>query len=317
MSSPLSAERVRIATHMPVEMFAGVRAAFPEVDVIALSLDQEIPADFSAEILLTLPWGAPNLADVLACGVKWVHAYGTGVNGFPFDLLQGIPMSCSRGASARAISEWVIAVLLAAEKQLPQTWISEPVERWSNADLGTLGDSNLALIGFGGIAQAIARRALPFEMNVKGLRRTKAASPIPEVEIVTHLEELLGDADHVVVAAPETPATRHLLNDESFAMMKAGAHVVNIARGGLIDQDALARALDSGQVGLATLDCVDPEPLPAGHWLYTHPKVRLSPHISWSSPISHAGLMDRFIENLGRYRRGEPLEYLVDPVEEY
>jgi phosphoglycerate dehydrogenase-like enzyme len=317
LSEKPSGERLRIVTHMPVEMFEGVRAAFPEVDVVSLSLDEKVPADLEAEILLTLPWGAPNLADVLARGVKWVHAYGTGVNGFPFELLKGIPMSCSRGASATAISEWVIAVLLAAEKQLPQTWISEPPERWNIAGLGTLADSRLALIGFGGIAQAIAQRALPFGMKVKALRRTQAKSPIADVEIVTSLEELLGDADHVVVAAPETPATRHLLNDVTFGLMKPGAHVVNIARGGLVDQAALAHALDSGQVGLATLDCVDPEPLPEGHWLFTHPRVRLSAHISWSSPQSHSGLMDRFIENLGRYRRGEALEYLVDPVEQY
>jgi len=317
LSEKPSGERLRIVTHMPIEMFEGVRAAFPEVDVVSLSLDEKVSADLEAEILLTLPWGAPNLADVLARGVKWVHAYGTGVNGFPFELLKGIPMSCSRGASATAISEWVIAVLLAAEKRLPQSWISEPPERWNIADLGTLADSQLALIGFGGIAQAIAQRALPFGMKVRALRRTQAKSPIPEVEIVTSLEELLGDADHVVVAAPETPATRHLLNDVTFGLMKPGVHVVNIARGGLVDQAALAHALDSGQVGLATLDCVDPEPLPEGHWLFTHPRVRLSAHISWSSPFSHSGLMDRFIENLGRYRRGEALEYLVDPVEQY
>ncbi len=317
MSEPVPDERVRIATHMPVEMLEPVCAAFPEVDVVSLSVGGTPPPDLEAEILLTLPWGTPDLAFVLACGVKWVHAYGTGVNGFPFELLKGVPLSCSRGASATAISEWVIAALLAAEKKFPQTWIKQPPARWNTADLGTLEGAHLALIGFGGIAQAIARRCLPFDMKVRALRRSEARSPIPEVEIVGSLEELLHDADHVVVAAPETPATRHLLNEETFGLMKPGAHVVNIARGGLVDQEALARALDSGQVGLATLDCVEPEPLPEGHWLFSHPKVRLSAHISWSAPKSHAGLMDRFIENLGRYRRNEALEYLVDPVEQY
>ena len=302
---------------MPAQMLEPVQAAHPGIEVVAIAPDDEVPADLEAEILLTLPWGAPNLAALLARGVRWVHAYGTGVNGFPFELLNGIPMSCSRGASADAISEWVMAVLLAAAKQLPQTWLSEPPARWNVADLGTLRDARLALIGFGGIGQAIARRALPFGMQVRALRRTEAPSPIPEVEMETSLEALLRDADHVVVAAPETPATRHLLRDETFAMLKQGAHLVNIARGGLVDQDALARALDSGRVGLATLDCVDPEPLPEGHWLYSHPRVRLSAHISWSTPASHSGLMDRFIENLGRYREGHALEYLVDPVEQY
>ncbi len=310
-------ERIRIATHMPIEMLDSVREAFPDIDAIALPTEGAIDPSLEANVLLTLPWGTPNIADVLARGVKWVHAYGTGVNGFPFEVLGDVPLTCSRGASATAISEWVMAVLLAAEKRLPQTWLDAPPERWNVAELGSLRDRRLALIGFGGIAQAIARRALPFDMQVRAYRRTKAKSPIPEVELATSLEALLADADHVVVAAPETPATRHLLCDETFAMMKPGAHLVNVARGGLVDQEALRRALDAGQVGLATLDCVDPEPLPEGHWLYDHPKVRLTPHISWAGPESHAGLMDRFVENLGRFVSGEPLEYRVDPDEQY
>ena len=119
------------------------------------------------------------------------------------------------------------------------------------------------------------------------------------------------------MAAPETPATRHLLNDASLAWMGPGAHLVNIARGGLVDQEALRRALDDGRVALATLDCVEPEPLPAGHWLYSHPRVRLTPHISWAGSGSHAGLMDRFCENLARHLAGEPLEFVVDPEEQY
>ena len=99
--------------------------------------------------------------------------------------------------------------------------------------------------------------------------------------------------------------------------MKPGVHLVNVARGGLVDQEALRRALDSDRVGLATLDCVDPEPLPEGHWLYSHPRVRLSAHISWASPGSYEGLMERFIENLGRFRRGEELAYQVDQEEGY
>lgn len=185
------------------------------------------------------------------------------------------------------------------------------------AELGTLEGRTLALIGFGGIAQAIARRALPFGMKVMGYRRTAMPSPVEGVELASSLASLLGEADHVVVAAPHTPATQHLLDDETLGLMKPGVHLVNIARGGLVDQEALRRALDSGQVGLATLDCVDPEPLPEGHWLYRHPQVRLTPHISWAGPTSHGGLMERFIENLGRYLDGAPLSYLVDPVEQY
>ena len=310
-------ESMTIGTQLPVDLGTAVTARFPEISVVEIPPEGPVDPDLRIDILLTLPWGTPNLEQILGCGVRWVHAYGTGVNGFPFEVLGGVPLTCSRGASATAISEWVMAVLLAAEKRLPETWLDAPPERWNVAELGTLRDKNLALIGFGGIAQAVARRALPFDMKVQGFRRTAAKSPVPGVEIATSLAALLAEADHVVVAAPETPATRHLLNDETFAMMKPGAHLVNIARGGLVDQDALRRALDSGQVGLATLDCVEPEPLPEGHWLYTHPRVRLTPHISWAGPESHAGLMDRFVENLDRFVGGEPLAYRVDPDEQY
>lgn len=307
----------RILTHLPSGLLEPVREAHPDVELIEIPQEGDPGEGIEGEVLLTLTWGSPNLAEVLERGVRWVHAYGTGVDAFPFEQLGDRVLTCSRGASAKAISEWVMAVLLAAEKQLPQSWLSEPPERWNIARLGSLEGRRLALIGFGGIAQAVARRALPFGMRVAALRRTSSPSPIEGVEIVTSLESLLAEADHVVLAAPETPATRHLMNDRAFAAMKPGAHLVNVARGGLVDQEALARALADGIVGLASLDCVEPEPLPAGHWLYAHPQVRLSAHVSWSAPGSHEGLIEPFVENLGRHRRGEPLAYRVDPEERY
>ena len=139
-----------------------------------------------------------------------------------------------------------------------------------------------------------------------GARR--APAPVEGVVVVPELAALVGRADHVVVAAPATARTRHLLDAAAFAAMKPGAHVVNIARGSLVDQEALRRALDDGTVARATLDTVEPEPLPAGHWLYTHPAVRLTPHISWSSPDTMARTVELFVREpraLPR-RRGAP-----------
>jgi phosphoglycerate dehydrogenase-like enzyme len=99
--------------------------------------------------------------------------------------------------------------------------------------------------------------------------------------------------------------------------VKPGIHLVNIARGALIDQDALRVALDDDRVAMATLDTVDPEPLPAGHWMYDHPKVRLSAHVSWYEPQIQRVALDIFIDNLGRFVRGEPLREVVDPAEGY
>ncbi len=311
------ADVLRILTQLPSGLLQPVREAHPDVEIVEIPHEGELEERVTGEILLTPTWGSPNLAEVLARGVRWVHTYGTGVNAFPFEKLGDRVLTCSRGASARAISEWVMAVMLAAEKQLPQSWLSEPPAHWNLARLGSLEDRVLALVGFGGIAQAVARRALPFGMRMKALRRTTAPSPVEGGEIETSLAALLEDADHVVLAAPEPPATRHMIDEQAFGMMKPGVHLVNIARGGLVDQEALRHALDRGMVGLASLDCVEPEPLPAGHWLYGHPRVRLSAHVSWSAPRAHEGLIVPFVENLDRFRRGEPLIHVVDPDERY
>jgi phosphoglycerate dehydrogenase-like enzyme len=96
------------------------------------------------------------------------------------------------------------------------------------------------------------------------------------------------------------------------AAAKPGSHLVNVARGSLVDQDALREALDAGRIACASLDTVEPEPLPDGHWMYTHPQVRLSPHIAWNQPGAVEQLFDSFLVNLRRWRAGEPLLHVVD-----
>jgi phosphoglycerate dehydrogenase-like enzyme len=291
-------------------------AQLPGIEFVEVLAEGEPPAGVSGEVLWTLPWGTPNLAAVLARGVRWVHTIGTGIDRFPIELVGDRILTCSRGASAVPIAEWVMAVLLAFEKRLPATWINEPGQ-WQITALGGLHGRTLGLIGLGGIGTAVAQRALPFGARVRAFRRTGRPSPVPGVEVVSSLVEVLRDADHVVVAAAATPATRHLLDRDAFAVIKPGAHVVNVARGALIDQEALRAALDDGRVAMASLDAVDPEPPPEGHWLYTHPGVRLSPHISWSMPGAIELLIGTFVDNLRRYRAGQPLTGVVDVAAGY
>jgi phosphoglycerate dehydrogenase-like enzyme len=305
---------LRILSHVRAQLGARVATAVPGVEVITVPAEGDPPADVAGEVLLTLPWGTPNLAQVVARGVRWIHVLGTGVDAFPFTHAGGRTITCSRGASAIPIAEWVLAVMLAFEKRLPDAWIHDlPPDGWSRIPLGTLHGRTLGLIGLGGIGTAVAARALPFGMRVRALRRTAAPAPLAGIEIVESLAELLASADHVVLAAPATPASRGLLSRDAFAAMKPGVHVVNVARGALIDEAALRAALDAGQVAMASLDAVEPEPLPAGHWMYTHARVRLSPHVSWRMPGAAEVLIDSFIDNLRRWRAGEPLAGIVDP----
>jgi len=306
---------LKILIQVPFGLLARVESEFPDIEIIQVPDSGEVPAGVEGEILLTWAWGSPNLAEVIKRGVRWIHTYGTGVNEFPLALVGDATLTCARGASAIPISEWVLTMLLAYEKNIPNSWIDAPLEppkQWNRGELGGLHDKTLGLVGLGGIGEAVAKRALAFDMRVRALRRRDLPSEHAGVEIVTDLDDLLATADHLVIAASATRETHHMMGRDAFAKVKPGVHLVNIARGALVDQEALREALDDGRVACASLDCVDPEPLPEGHWLFTHEKVRLSPHISWVSPKALDWLTDTFLDNLRRYRAGEELEGVVD-----
>lgn len=299
---------------------AFVRDAHPEVELVEFT-GGEPPAGLSADAFFGGYFAWDDIMRWLdATGVRWVQLTGTGVDNVPAAVFaENRTVTCARGASAVPISEWVMAAILAWAKRFPETFLHEPPKYWNfpNPTLDRVDGSTVSLVGLGGIGSAIATRALAFGMKVRAMRRTDAPSPVDGVEIVRTLDELLSDADHVVLAAPSTARTRHLIDAEAFAKMKPGVHLVNIARGALVDQDALRVALDDNTVAQATLDTVDPEPLPAGHWLYTHPKVRLAAHISWYTPQLQQSAIEILVENIGRFARGEPLLHVVDADEGY
>jgi phosphoglycerate dehydrogenase-like enzyme len=268
------------------------------------------------------PWAVDPAAEVLIGGaaalqgaaivrpaawpgrLRWLHLRSAGTDEFP-DWIFDVPLlTVTRGAQAVAIAEFVLAALLAHEKHLPQVWIHDAAA-WQRHALGTLEGRTLGLLGFGRIGQEVARRAVPFGMRVLAHRRT--ATPIDVADVIAvPLATLLGEADHLVLAAPLTAATRGLLGETAFKRMRPGAHLVNVARGAIVDNDALRAALDGDRLAAATLDVCDPEPLPAGHWLYTHPRVRLSPHVSYSAPGTSPRAAEAFLDNLRCYLAGTP-----------
>ena len=313
MNAPL-----RVLTWMPPEMTERVAREVEGVELVHVPARGPFPEDAGGEVLLVGARSVPVMEEALRSGVRWIHIYGTGVDGFPIERLEaGQTLSCSRGASGPPIAEWVMATLLEFEKRLAETAIHEPWDRRRDPGLGTLEGKTLGLVGLGGIGSALAERALPFGMRVLALRRRSRPSGIPGVEVAGALDELLAEADHLVLAAPATAATHHLIDRAALARVKRGVHLVNVARGSLVDNDALREALDDGRVALASLDTVEPEPLPAGHWLYAHPRARITPHLSWSMPHGRDRIVDIFIANLRHYLAGEPLEGVVDLEEGY
>lgn len=216
------------------------------------------------------------------------------------------------------MAEWAMAMILSAEKSLPESWIKAPPARWYDANLSSLQGKSLGVLGYGAIGQALVRRATAFDMQIYALVRTSRQSGSEEgVNFVENFKQLMAQSDHLVLAAPATEKTRYIVNADSLMSARAGLHIVNIARGTLINQDDLRSALDAGQVALASLDAVDPEPLPASHWMYSHPRVKLSPHISWSSPLASKNLVDLFLNNLQAFLHNTELEGVVNIDEGY
>jgi phosphoglycerate dehydrogenase-like enzyme len=295
-------------------MLAGLGMLLPGVALVPAGTPEAVS---DADVLVMLADDAPAIADALTDGIRWVHVLGAGIDGFPMETVGDRTLTCSRGAGAPAIAEFVLAAMLAFEKHLPEMWITAPPDQWSVAQLGGLEGRTLGIVGLGSIGAQVARRALAFDMEVIGLRRRPGPSPVDGVTVCPDLASLLGRADHVVLAAPATTLTDGLLDDAALAGIRPGAHLVNVSRGSLVDQDALLRALDDGRVARASLDVVDPEPLPAGHPLYLHPAVHLSPHVSWSSPATVRRTFELFADNLERYRSGQPLTGHVDVAAGY
>ncbi len=304
-------------THFPKDTLAELCGDVPDLELVPVPGEGDVDPDEQAEVLLTWAWGTPNVGLLVRHGVRWIHTVGTGVDRFPLEAVGDRTLTCARGATAVPIAEWTLACMLACAKDLPARWLHEPPEAWNHASLGTLAGRTLGLVGLGTIGIEVAKRALAFDMRVVAVRRSPRPSPVPGVEIVESLEALVERADHLVIAAAATKETRHLVDADVLAHARSGLHVVNVARGSLLDQDALRAALEDGRVALASLDVCEPEPLPAGHWLYRHPRVRLSAHVSWAAPGAVEHILETFVANLHRYRAGEPLAGVVDLARGY
>lgn len=311
---PLIASQLPAATNRRLEELI----AEPVLD-IAAGVPDRLPDH--VEVLLATPmrmYPVPRAVaapDTWPFGLRWVQLASVGIDEYPDWFLGSVPVTNARGTSALPIAEYVIAALLDGAKQFDRLWLKGPDDfRRGGARpvLGLLAGSTLGLYGFGAIGQAVASRALALGMKVIALRRGTSRFEVDGVERATSLEDLAARSDHLVLAAPATAETRHAIGRPVLAAAKPGLHLINIARGSLVDDDALLEALDDGRVARATLDVTEPEPLPEGHPFYGHPKVRLTPHISPSNPRGPQAVLAKFADNLGRLRAGEALVDRVD-----
>lgn len=288
--------RARLATLHPQAQVIGVPVGVPS----------DLPPQ--ANILLLRPinvrgYTAPDTPPPgWPYGAQWVHLVSSGIDFYPQWLFNGPPVTTSRGSAADNLAEFALAAMFAASKHLPAIWVQD--SQWQFTALRPLKGTTLGILGFGAIGQRLAQKALALGIKVVALRQSATPFDVDGVEPAKDIHDLFARADHLVVAAPLTDATRRIINRDVLGSARPGLHLINIARGGLLDQEALLEALDSDRIGLASLDVTEPEPLPDGHPLYTHPRVRLSPHTSAISTHSKEEIADTFLANLQRYVAG-------------
>ena len=289
--------------------------------LIDVAEDEPWTAAREADILLVRPspaWRQPIAArpPVWPGRLKWVYSASAGVDFYPDWLLDAPLVTCGRGVASEEIADYVIAAIYAQAKNLEAVTVRSR-DQWVSRPLGRVSGTTIGIVGLGAIGTAVARRGLALGAQVISVRRSGAQPGISGVGHVGTVEALVAEADHIVVAVPGTAETRHLFNEALFARIKPGAHLINVARGSVIDQQALLNALDQGPIGFATLDVTDPEPLPSGHPLYSHGKVRLTPHIASNYTLVRHRLLEKVNADLTRFVRGEKPSDIVDPARGY
>lgn len=249
--------------------------------------------------------------------LKWVQLDSAGVNSY-LTLNQARPGSPVVVTNLNNFFGWPVAEaalagILAFYRQLPRLLAAQQARRWIKSEvepaIGQLHGARVVILGAGAIGGKITDLLRPFEGEVMLFART---TPRAQLRTLAELDAALGAADIVINTLPEVPATVGLLGRDRLARLRPGALVVNVGRGSALDESALLEALDAGRLAGAVLDVTAAEPLPAGHPLWTHPKVILMQHTGGRFPGETDAKVTRFLGNYARFARGEPLP---DPVD--
>lgn len=249
----------------------------------------------------------------LATRLKWLNSIYAGVDAFPLDLLaqRGVVLTNGAGINAVPIAEYVVMLMLSHAKNYREVVRAQERREWLKDSPGKreLSGSNALILGYGAIGQEVEKRLAGFQMDVSKVRR----SPGPDVLGPDEWRGRLGEFDWIVIAVPATAETEGMIGAAELAAMNSHAVLVNVARGSVIDQQALTEALDGGRIGGALLDVTTPEPLPTDDPLWALDNAQVTMHLSGKAQDRmFQRSAQRFLENLERYQRGEKLEPQVD-----
>jgi phosphoglycerate dehydrogenase-like enzyme len=248
-----------------------------------------------------------------ATSLKWLNSVFAGVDDFPMAALRerGTVLTNGVGINTVTIAEYVVMAMLIVAKGYRDVVRAADRRDWLQDSPGKveLCGSKMLLLGYGAIGKMIEERLIPFGVAVTAVRRTAG----PNTLTPDQWQARLGEFDWVILAVPATPETDGMIGAPELAAMKPTATLINIARGSVVDQDALVTALTAKTIGAAFLDVTTPEPLPADHALWTLDNAHISMHLSGRAQDKmFVRAAERFLENLARYKKGERLEPQVN-----
>ena len=290
------------------------RGRLPDRELVIWTQEEEFAAGLpEAEVLFVMRpprghWGQ-------ARRLRFIQTIGAGVDAvLPApDLPERVLIANARGLHADHMSEFTIALLLAMTQQLTRVLEQQREHRWRPFVRQTLEGRTLGILGLGAIGEAVARKARALGMRVIGTRRSGAPTPHADrIYPPSGTDEVLEESDAIVVLLPLTPETQGLLDRQRLSRMREGALLVNLARGGIVEEDALAESLKQGHLGGAALDVFDAEPLPPGNPLWDTPNLLITPHMAGLVGDYLDRALEIFFENLDRLERGAPLRNEVD-----
>lgn len=274
-------------------------AARGVVDLVDATDDDDVAAALRVpgSVLVSHRWRPDFLAD----GLAWIQGLGVGVDQFPLSELaaRGVPLCNARGVMAGCVAEHAFALLLAMTRGLPDAHDDQAARRWMPRLGAELSQLTLGVLGLGAVGREVARRGRAFDMTVLGLRRRPG--PVPDVHEIVGLDELCARSQALVVCLPGGPATRGFVGSPQLAALGDG-WLVNVGRGGTVDEPALLDALRRGALQGAALDVVDGEPPAPDNPLWDAPRLLLSAHSAALSPRWGADWVGLFEQNLAAAR---------------
>lgn len=286
------------------------------------ALDEVRAAIGDAEVLVA--WGAVSRQILeFAPELRWLHVAGAGLERLAETggLEMGFTVTNSAGATSAPIAEWIAGAMLYFGRRFNYAVQNQAEHRWRRWAGISLEGKTVGIFGLGSIGREASRRLRPFGMRVIATRRSAAPGDTdPDCDLLlpqSELPRLLAESDYVVISAPLTDETRHIFDGDAFRAMKSSALLLNVARGGLVDHDALLEALQQGEIAGAALDVTEPEPLPPDSPLWDLPNVLITPHIAPGTDVPGDPAAELFVANLRAYLAGEPLANIIPPGRGY